>query len=218
MSNNATVQAISQEGLQFYNTLQAEQGLAFQNNQAALAAVNKMWAPIMNGGSIPYGFSPGLDSLLQSNVISTGTQAETNAMNAEALRMKQESGGANVLPTGASEALNADITAKGQQSIASGLQNEKIAGYKQGVTNLEGATDAELGIAKGNDPNAYAGSAVSAGDMAEKAGAEMFKENQESSTFGKVMGGISSIAGAAQSIGGMAAGFGIGMPLPLPPS
>lgn len=205
MSNNPTVEAISHEGLQFFNTLMEQQQQAFGENQAALAAVTKAWAPVLTSGQVPYGYSPGLDSLLQANAIDTGTQAESNATNAAALQEKQAAGGANVMPTGASDAINAQILATGQQKIGSDLQNEKIAGYKQGLANLEGATSAELGVAKEDNPAAYAENATGAGGLAEKAGSDMFQENQETggmSTFKGITGGIASLGSAASSFAG----------------
>jgi hypothetical protein len=211
MSNNAEVQAIAQNGLQFYNTLVAQQNQAFNENQDALQLLSKAWAPVLTSGQVPYGFSPQLDALLQANVMDTGAQAETNATNAVALQEKQASGGANVAPTGADAQINADIAATGQQAIAKGLQGEKIAGYEQGLKNLEGGTEAELGIAGATNPGEYAKAATGQGALTEQAGAEMFKENQETSglaTLGQVAGDIGDIGKAAGSIAGAVTGFG----------
>jgi hypothetical protein len=98
--------------------------------------------------------------------------------------------------------VNAQITATGQQHIAEGLQKEKIAGYSQGLANLEGGTKAELGIADATDPSKAAGAAAGMGGLAEQSGAEMFKENQASSMFSKVMGGLSTVGGFAKDIFG----------------
>ncbi|MBZ5695981.1 MAG: hypothetical protein LAN36_11560 [Acidobacteriia bacterium] len=206
---NPTVEAVARQALQYFDTLQAQQQQAFGGQQAALNAVREAWAPVLKSGVIPYGYSAALDSLLQAHVQDTGAQATTNAVNAEALREKQVAGGANVMPSGASAQINAEIQARGQQAIAQGLQEEKLAGYDQGVKNLEGATQAELGIAGEENPTGLAGAAVSSGDLAERAGAEQFKENQQDSMFNKVMGGISTVAGAAKSIG---LGFAGGVP------
>ena len=190
---------------QFFHSLQTQQKQLFGENQAALSALTKAWGPVLSTGVVPYGYSPGLDSLLQANAIQTGTQAETNAMNAEALRQKQESGGANVAPTGANEALNAQITATGQQNIASGLQKEKIAGYQQGLANLEGGTKAELGIASATDPGRAAEAATGAGSLAEQSGAEMFKENLATgpmATFKGIAGGLADLGKAASGFAG----------------
>jgi hypothetical protein len=204
--SNLVVKDVADQGLSFFDALQQQQAQEFGSSQAALNAVNSMWAPIMAGGAIPYGYSPGLDQLLQANVLQTGAQATSNAENAAALQQKQASGGANVLPTGADAAINAEIGAIGQQKTASGLQNEKIAGYEQGVTNLEDATKAELGVAGAENPVGGANATEGVGALAEKAGNDEFTENQTSS-FGSIMGDIGKGVGLAGEVGGMAAGF-----------
>jgi hypothetical protein len=205
---NPVVKSIADNGLQFYNTLVAQQNQAFGENQNALQLLSKAWAPVLSSGQVPYGFSPQLDALLQANVMDTGAQAESNATSAAALAEKQAAGGANVAPTGADAQINADIAATGQQAIAKGLQGEKIAGYQQGLNELEGGTDAELGIAGASNPSSYSQSAVGAGDMAEKAGAEEFKENFETSSPQAIMGEISQGVGLAGQIAGAAMGIG----------
>lgn len=204
---NPVVMQIANEGLDFFNRLRAQQQTTWGNNQAALQTLSKAWAPVLASGAIPYGYSPELDSLLQANVLQTAGTASANAVNAAALQAKQATGGANVAPTGSQEAINAMILAKGQQAAATGLQQEKIAGYEQGIKNLEGGTEAEKAILDATNPERAAAAATSQGGLAEQAGAEQFKENQESSLFSKVGAGI----GMAGAIGKMAVnpgGFG----------
>ena len=139
---------VGQSALNFMNQLQGEQTAAFTGNQAALTSLSNAWAPVLQTGQVPYGYSTGLDSLLKSNIINQGATATANAENAAQLQERQMSGGApGAAPQGAQEAINAEIEAKGQQAAASNLAQEKIAGYEQGLKNLTGATQAELGIA-----------------------------------------------------------------------
>lgn len=202
--SDPVVDAMAKGGLQFFDTLQAQQQIAFQSNQAALDTLSKAWAPILAGGNVPYGFSPGLDSLLKANVIQTGTQGISNAVASQQLREQQESGGAAVLPSGAGEQLRSQIEATGQQGIARGLQAEKIAGYDQGLKTLEGGTQAELGIANAWDPAARASAATGAGALALKAGAERFKEQQS----GGILSNIDAIAKTAMDVEGAVTGAG----------
>jgi len=207
---NPTVSLIAKQAPQWFDTLQAEQQQAFQGNQAALNAVVGMWKPVLQTGVIPYGFSSGLDQLLQSNVISTGTQAEVNAANAVALQEQQAAGGANVLPTGAQAAINAQIAATGQQKIAEGLQREKLAGYQQGITTLEDATKAELGVAGAEEAPQLAGAGTQAGSLALQAGEEQFKESQATSPFariGQIAGLVSQGIGDVVGIGNLGSMF-----------
>lgn len=184
--------------------------MAFGNQEAAYNAVNSMWAPVIKSGAIPYGYSPQLDQLLQANIMSTGSQAEANAMNEAALQAKQASGGADVLPSGAQEAINAQIAATGQQKIASGLQQEKISGYQQGVSNLEAATQATLGAAGLESPTGLASGAVGAGGLQLQAGEAQFAENQATSGWadlGHVAGAIGDIGQGMSGIGDFASIF-----------
>jgi len=203
---NPTVVQVSKQAPQFWDMLQAQQQLAFQGNQAALQAVSKAWAPVLQTGAVPYGFSAGLDALLKSNIIDTGAANTANAMNAQDLRLKQESGGANVLPTGTQEALKAQTAELGGQATAKNLAAEKIAGYDQGLKNLEGGTQAELGVASGENETGLAGATNEAGNLALSAGAEEKKENMASGPLaiaGSIIGDISSLAGAATGLAGI---------------
>lgn len=207
---NPVVSATAGSGLDFYGTLQGQQQQAFQGQQAALSAVNSMWAPIMSTGAIPYGYSAALDSLLRSNDINEAAAGTTNAMNAENLRLQQESGGANVLPSGATAQIQADIGATGAQSEAQTLANEKIAGYQQGLQNVEGATSAELGVASGENAAGTANAATNAGNLALNAGNTQWQENQATSPLNvakSVLGDIGTAAGDITGIGNVASMF-----------
>lgn len=203
---NAIVKDVADQSNEFFNQLQSQQQTMFGENQTALDTLSKAWAPVLATGTVPYGYSAGLDSMLQANVIQTSATATANAENAEALQQKQQSGGANVGPTGSNEAINAEILARGQQAEGTGLQEEKIAGYKQGLANLEGGTQAENDIIEGTNPEKAAEAATGAGSLAETAGAEEFKENQETGPlaiassitgdFGNVASGVGKLASA----------------------
>ena len=136
--------------------------------------------------------------MLQSNIRNTGAQATANAENASALQQKQAGGGANVLPTGSQAAVNAEIEAKGQQATATNLAGEKQAGYEQGIKNLEGGTQAELGIASGENETGLASAATGAGGLG-LAGAEaQWQENQTSSPaaiLGDIGAGVGDVGG-----------------------
>lgn len=192
---------VGQAALSFMDQLQGEQTAAFGQNQAALQAISSAWAPVLQTGAIPYGFSPGLDAMLKSNIINQGAQATTNAENASLLRQRQESGGApSAASQGAQEAINAEIEAKGQQQTASNLAQEQIAGYEQGVKNLEGATQAESAIASGANETGLAGATTGAGSLGLNAAMAQWKQNQTSSPsailgdIGQATGDVSGIA------------------------
>lgn len=203
--SNQVVKDVANEGLSFFNDLQNQQQTLWGQNQTALNTISKMWAPVAATGVIPYGYSAGLDSMLQANVLQTAGTATANATNAAALQQKQATGGANVSPTGSNEAINAEILARGQQASATGLQNEKIAGYKQGVENLEAATQGENAILEDTNPEKAAEAVTQAGNMAETAGNAEFEENQQTgpmATFQGISSGLANLGKAASGFAG----------------
>jgi hypothetical protein len=198
---NPTVINTADQASQFFDTLQGQQQQAFSGNQAALQAVSSAWAPVLQTGAVPYGYSSGLDSLLQSNIIQQGGAATANAENAAALQEKQAAGGANVLPTGAQAQINADIAATGAQKTAQSLAQEKEAGYQQGLSNLEGGTQAELGVASGEDETGLGSNATSAGALALNAGQAQWQENQVTSPLNLTSDILGDIGKAASAYG-----------------
>lgn len=198
---NPTVTNTATTGGQFFDTLIGQQQQAFGGNQAALQAVSSAWAPVLQTGAVPYGYSATLDNLLQSNIVQQGAAATTNAQNAAALQEKQAAGGANVMPTGAQDQINATIAAKGAQSTAQSLAQEKEAGFQQGLTNLEGATQAELGIASGENETGLAEGATGAGALALNAGQAQWQENQVTSPLNLTSSILSDIGKGAEAYG-----------------
>jgi len=198
---NPNVTAVSNSALNFMSTLQGEQNTAFAGNQAALNSLQSAWSPILAGGAIPQGYSPGLDSMLQTQIRNNGAQATANSENASQLQERQESGGNNALPTGSQDAVNAEIEATGQQGTAANLQQEKTADYQQGLSNLEGASQAELGIAGAESETGLAGGANAAGGLSSAAGQAEWQENQTSSPAA-ILGDIGAGAKDATAIFG----------------
>ena len=204
---NAFLQPTAQSALNFMSELQGQQTAAFSGNQAALSSLSSAWAPVLQTGAVPYGYSPGLDSMLKSNIINQGAQATTNAQNAAQLQERQASGGApGAAPAGAQEAVNAEIQARGQQSTATNLGNEEIAGYQQGLSNLQGATGAELGIASGENETGLAGASTGAGGLGVNAAEAEWQENQTSSPAA-ILGDIGTGLKDVTALGNVAAMF-----------
>lgn len=195
---NPTVAAIGPQGLSFMSTLQGQQQQAFGGNQAALQSVSNAWAPVLKTGAVPYGYSAGLDSLLSSNAIQQGAAATANAENAASLQEKQAAGGANVMPTGAQAQINAGIAAKGAQSTAQTLTGIKEAGYQQGLSNLTGATSAELGVASGENETGLAEGATGAGALALNAGQAQWQQNQVTSPLNLTSDILNDVKTAAE--------------------
>ena len=197
---------LENSSLAFMDALQQEQNTAFGENQAALGAVQNAWSPILAGGAIPEGYSPGLDKLLQSQIVSQGATSTANAENAAQLQEKQNAGGANVLPTGTSQAINSEIEATGRAATNKNLQAEKTADFQQGISNLEAGSQAELGVASGENETGLAGAATGAGGLGLDAAKFRFQQNQTTSP-GAILGDIGQGIQDAAGIAGIASGF-----------
>ncbi len=195
---NQNVAATSTSALNFMNTLQAQQNQAFQGNQTALDAVQGAWGNILAGGAIPAGYSAGLDSMLQTNIRNNAASGNVNAQNAAALQAKQSGGGA-LAPAGETAAVNAQIDAATEAGLNQNLTAEKTADYQQGVTNLEAGSQAELGVAGGENATGMAQAATGSGQLASAAGQAQWQENQTSSPAA-ILGDIGSAAGDAAGI------------------
>lgn len=200
MASAATNQDVN-DFLTFTSTLMGEQNAAWGTNQAASQMLMAAWSPVLQSGQIPYGYSPALDTALRTGIVNQGTQATANAVNAQLLREQQESGGAQVLPTGANEQVEAVTEAVGQQKTAEALTQEREAGFNQGITNLEGATKGIAGAAELESPTGIASAASSAGGELNAAATEQYNQNQNS-LLKQVLGG--AIGGAESFVtGGM---------------
>jgi len=81
------------------------------------------------------------------------------------------------------------------------LQQEKTADYQQGLSNLEGASQAELGIAGAESETGLAGGANAAGGLSSAAGQAEWQENQTSSPAA-ILGDIGAGASDAAKIFG----------------
>lgn len=197
--------------LNFTSQLMGEQATAWGTNVAASNALMSAWSPILSSGQIPYGFNPTLDAALRTNIVNQGTQATANAINAEQLRAQQESGGVG-LPSGAEKQIEAVTGVVGAQKTAQQLEEERLAGFQQGVTNLTSATSGIEKAAALESPTGIAEAANQAGGQLLAGAQEQYKENQNSlwkSVLGGVVGGVVNTF-ATGGLGGVMNMFKIG--------
>lgn len=206
--------ALAKSQNQFMETLQNEQNTQFANEQEAQKAIQAAWAPILKGGAYQYGFSSAEDQNLISQIESGGATATENAVTAQQLREQQMSGGADVLPSGAQAAIEAQQRELGAQNTATNLLKEKELGYQVGRENFAKATDAERAVAELSNPTGYAGAATEAAKGAETAQQQVDKMNANSLTAkllgGAIGGGIGFLTGGPKgALKGLQIGSGI---------
>jgi hypothetical protein len=202
--SNPQTTDLANEDSQFMQTLQNEQGTTFANQQSALNTINQANAPLVAGGAYQYGFSTAEDQALQSNIENQGATATQNSVAAEQLREQQQSGGAEVLPSGAQAALETQARETGAQQTAAQLGQEKIAGYKQGNENFENATKAEESVAELENPTGFAGAANNAGQnsLASQNAVNSLSANSLTAKLlgGAIQGGLSLATGRLSSL------------------
>lgn len=179
----------------FLQQMTTEQETQYATQQPLLAQVQQTWAPILAAGPNQEGYSEAENNAQRAEIQNQGTAAQANATDAEALREKQQSGGANVLPSGASDQINADINILGGQKTAQGLEAETAANYAQGRQNFENATTAESGVAGLQNPIGYAGATTNAEGQATNA--INLVDTESSSLLDSVLGGVASGASSA---------------------
>lgn len=182
-----------------------EQATAWGTNVAASSALMNAWSPVLSSGQVPYGYSPTLDAARRSNIVSQGTQATANAINAGQLRSMQQGGGIG-LPSGANAQVAATTEAAGQQKTAEALTQEREAGFNQGVQNLTSATKGIEGAAGLENPADIAGAANKSGEQLLAGATEQYNQNQNS-LWKQVVGGVIN---TGLDVGKMAAGAAFG--------
>jgi len=132
----------------FMNELTNQNETMFANAKQYGNLVESAWAPVLSQGAYQYGFSSAEDQNLINGIVNQGAQATAQSINAAELREQQQTGGAGGAPTGAAEALEAQVRATGAQATAARLGQEKELGYEVGRENFKEATSAVGDIAK----------------------------------------------------------------------
>jgi hypothetical protein len=184
----------------FYKSMTSEQATTFGEDQSLLNDIQQQTLPILSKGPMQYGYSPQLDSLLQSYIKSSGATATANAVNATELSANQQRGGAPA-PTGANEALQAEAETIGNQSTATNLQNEKLSGYQAGqqmYTQALGALSNEQSLL---NPAQYATAATGAGQASTSA--TQLADSERSNLLQTLLGGATQAV-----VGGLTGGLG----------
>jgi hypothetical protein len=180
----------------FYNAMTSEQATTFGEAQDILNNQQTAWNPVLAAGPYQFGFSTAEDDALKADITNEGATATTNTENAALLREQQASGGANAGPSGATEAINAQVAAEGAQSTAASLSKEKLAGYEQGSNLFSEASNALSNTAQLENPVGTAGATTGAGQGSTSAINLVDTENANSlvnKVIGGVAGGISNI-------------------------
>jgi hypothetical protein len=182
----------------FYKQMTQEQQTAFGEDQSLLSQIQAVTVPILAKGPEQFGYSPALDSALDSFIKSSGDTATANAVNATELSAKQNRGGAPA-PAGADAAIQAEAETLGTQATNTNLINEKLSGFQAGNQQYTQALGALTGEQSLLNPAGYAGAATGAGGAA--TGAINLADSERSTLLQSLLGGVVSGGLAAATSG-----------------
>jgi hypothetical protein len=196
--------AMNQEfGLQaqLRNAFEAEYG----NQSAIYNALTQTFRPLLAAGPNQYGFSPGEQAALSSGALQN---AALSGEQAKAATDSAIAGGDSLgLPSGAQDALNAQINESTAQNNADVQDQIRQAGYAQGHQNFLNAASALGGVAAGENPLGYAAQSTNANKILE--GVDVPTANSlNQNPIGPLLGGL--VGGALDALTGGTAGLALG--------
>jgi hypothetical protein len=203
----------------FFDDLKTQTNETFNQSQTMLDQLNKGWQAITSQGINQYGYSSAEDALIRSSIENVGATNTANTVAAQQLREQQQTGGAEVAPTGAQQTLEEQARIEGGQSTAEQLTQEKLAGYATGRENYLAAAKGEQDVANTETglAESQSKSAVSEAGNVNQAQQVVDTANQNS-LLNKALGGVIN-AGLGLATGGVstALGFGVKPPTAAPP-
>lgn len=168
---------ISSESGNLYAELNSNYATEFQNQEGILRNIRDAWTPVLNGGINQEGMSAAELAVLRSSAINTTSENYKNASAAIDERLAARGGGNSFLPSGTTAQIDASIATKAAQQLSAEENQITLADYAQGRENFRAATGALSQTAAEYNPNATAGTAVSAGDSAFKQATQLYQEN-----------------------------------------
>lgn len=195
--NQKAQAAFYQKQIQAYDT-------AYNNYSDINATLKAQFAPTLAAGPGQYGYTKAEDTALRSQATQGTAQAYAAAQRALQQRIAAQGGGtSNINITGGpSQQIQGELasTAAGQMS-QQGL-GITTSGYDLGRQMYQNAVQGYENLAAGWNPNAFAGSTISAGSSAASEANTIAAQQQQA--WGSVLGALGGIAGTAA--GGWAMG------------
>jgi hypothetical protein len=191
----------------FYQKQMDAYDTAYANFSDLQGVLKKQFEPILAAGPGQMGYTPA--QLTDLNTLATTGTAKSYDQVMRALgeqRATQGGGTSNVnLTSGVADAERARIgTDAAQQEASQRLQIES-SGYDVGRQQYQQAVAGEEGLAAGWNPNSFAGSTVSAGQLANSEANTIAAQQQ--SAWGTILGALGGVAGAAMPTGGISSIF-----------
>jgi hypothetical protein len=191
---------ISDEQQQFYTTLSNEYSTIFGQNQAITGALTSAFMPILQAGPSQTGFSPSQETAMRTQNTENVSTDYAQAQRATAQILAAKGGGNTMLPSSVTSNILAANTNAAAAQRAAGENTITQANYAQGYQNWNTAAGVLSSTAGLLNPNAYSGSATTAGGAAATTANQIAQANY--APWGALTGAAGSILGSAVGKGG----------------
>lgn len=188
----------------FYKKQIAAYDTAYKNYTDLTATLKAQFQPILDAGPGQFGYTPGETTALRTQSTEGTAQAYAAAQRALQQRLATQGGGtSNInLTGGPSQQIQGELASTAAQESARENLDITTSGYAQGRANWQNAVTGFQNLAAGWNPNAFAGTTISAGSSAaSEANTIAAQKNQ---MWGSVLGALGGIAG--NMAGGWATG------------
>ncbi len=185
---------IEQQQQEQYQTLSNNYGQEYGEDQSVLNGLTGALQPIIQAGPSQMGFSN--DQLNNLNASAMQSAAQGYAQEKQAVGENEAaSGGSAYIPSGASQQIEGELAASGENQL-SGEKNQILqADYAQGNQNYNNAVQGAEGVAGLLNPTAAGGLSVQGGAAAGTTANQIAQASN--SIWGSVLGTLGGVAGAA---------------------
>lgn len=194
---SSTQLRLQDEEANFYATQIDAYKTAYSNFKDLQDKLNAQFTPIIAKGPNQFGFSDA--EVANLNSIATEGTARNYASAKKALQesIATEGGGtSNVnLTSGATAGLQERLASEAATTESISQQQIQQAGYAQGHQEYQNAVQGEELLAAGWNPNAFSGSATSAGGLASDTANTITQ--QQNAMWGSIIGALGGVAGQA---------------------
>lgn len=180
----------------FYNSLTANYGQQFANQNAILSTLQNSLNPIVQAGPNQFGFSKAETNNLNSQALQGTGQQFRNAAKSLGEAQAAQGGGNSYLPTGAQAQQQAALAASGANQTSNQLMDIQQKGYDTGRAQYNAAIGQLGGVAGMYNPTGLAGTATGAGSAAASEANQVAQLNNEASPWNLVGGILGGAAGA----------------------
>jgi hypothetical protein len=186
---------ITDEQQQFYKTLSDQYTQIFGQSQAITSALTSAFLPIIQAGPSQTGFAPSQETAMRTQNTENVSTDYAQAQRATAQILAARGGGNTMLPSSVTSTILAQNANAAAAQRAQGENQITQANYQQGYQNWQTAAGVLGSTAQLINPNAYAGSATTAGGAAATSANQIAAANF--APWGAAAGALGAVGGGA---------------------